>query len=159
MGMDVMQLSFKDGELPVNPLITPTGTTTASPYYGGQPAAMNTDGTCILALGATPAYLGVFKNSSWEDLQNGNAGIVHGASKVAFFNGSNEQDSTVNSLTVEGAPYDTTLTWAAADYLYVNHTTGLWTNVSSSNGTAKGIVVKAPTSTDGTMHAYLFSVV
>ena len=159
MGMDVMQLSFKDGELPVNPLITPTGSTTASPYFGGQPLAINTDGTVILALGSTPKYIGVAKNSSWEDLQNGNAVVVGGASKVVFFNGSNEQDSTVNGVTVEGAPYDTTLTWANGDYLYVANATGLWTNVSTSNGTPKGIVVKAPTSTDGTMHAYMFSVV
>lgn len=160
MGMDIMQLGFKDGELAVNPLITPTGTTTASPYFGGQPVAMHTDGTVILALGSTPKYLGMAKNSSYEDVANGNAVVVSGASKVVFMNGSNEQESvTPQGVTVEGAPYDTTLTWAPGEYLYIGNTDGLWTNVSTSNGTPKGIVVKAPSATDGTMHAYMFMVV
>ena len=159
MGMDAMFLNFKDGELPIQPTIVPGGTTISSPYFGGQPAAIYTDGTVVLALGATPLYIGLFKNSSWEDMLNGNATIVSGASKVALFNGSNEIDSVVNGVTIEGAPYDTSLTWANGDYLYVNHTTGLWSNVSASNGTAKGIVVKCPTSIDGTLHAYMFMVV
>jgi hypothetical protein len=160
MGMDIMQLGFKDGELPINPLITPTGTTTASPYFGGQPLAINTDGTVILALGSTPKYIGMAKNSSYEDASNGNATVVSGASKVVFLNGSNEVDSvTPQGLTVEGAPYDATLTYTAGDYLYIANGSGLWTNVSSSNGTPKGIIVKPPSSTDGTMHAYMFMVV
>ena len=159
MGMDIMFLSFKDGEIPVNPSIVVGGTGANSPYFGGQPAAISTSGQAILALGATPAYLGMFKNSSFEDLQNGNASIVHGASKVVFMNGSVEVDTVVNGVTVEGAPYDTALTYAAADYLYVTAATGLWTNVSAGNGTAKGIVTKPATTTDSTMHAYMFSVV
>ena len=159
MGMDILFLSFKDGELPVNPSIVVGGSGANSPYYGGQPAAISTSGQTILALGTTPAYLGMFKNSSFEDLQNGNSTVVHGASKVIFMNGSNEVDTVVNGVTVEGAPYDTAQTYAAADYLYVDHTTGLWTNVSSGNGTTKGIVTKPASTTDSTMQAYMFSVV
>jgi len=159
MGMDIFFLSFKDGEIPVQPNIVAGGTGANSPYFGGQPAAINSSGQAILALGATPAYLGMFKNDSFTDLQNGNAAIVHGASKVVFMNGSIETENVVNGVTVEGAPYDTTQTYAAANYLYVNNATGLWTNQSGGNGTAKGIVVKPATATDSTMHAYMFSCV
>ena len=159
MGMDIMFLSFKDGEIPVNPLIVVGGSTINTPYFGGMPAAIHTTGQAILALGGTPAYLGMFKNSSYEDLLNGNATIVHGASKVVFMNGSNEVDTIVNGVTVEGAPYNTALTYVAGEYLYVTAATGLWTNSSGGNGTPKGIITKPATSTDSTMQAYMFSVV
>ena len=156
MGMQILQMGFKDEGFTVDPLLA------ANSYFGGQPVAINALGQATLATsgGGTPLYVGMFKNSHFEDAQNGKATVVSGASKIQFMNGSDQvenQDPAGN--TIEGAPYDTTLTYAAGEYLYINKTTGLWTNVSAGNGTAKGIIVKPATSTDSVMDAYMFSVV
>ena len=157
MGMDIQQLSFKDGEIPVNPLVAPGGAGDNTPWFGGQPATLNATGQAILAKdGATTKWLGVFKNASVEDTANGNTTIVHGASKVVFFNGSNQIDDEDSSGSiVEGTPYDDTLTYAAGEYLYIQ-ASGLWTNVVT--GPPRGIITQAPTAQSGNMAAYLFSV-
>lgn len=155
MGMQILQLSFKDGNIPLDPLVAANG------YFGGMPAAINALGQATLATsgGGSPAYIGMFKNSQYEDAQNGNVTIVFGASKVMFMNGSDQVENTDPAgNTIEGAPYDTTQTYANAQYLYIDHLTGKWTNQSAGNGTAKGIITKAPTSTDSTMEAYMFAV-
>lgn len=155
MGMDILQLSFKDGEFAVDPNLA------ANSYFGGMPAAINTDGTATLATsgGGSPLYIGMFKNSHYEDAQNGKATVVAGASKVQFMNGSNQVDTTDPAgATIEGAPYDTTQTYVNGQYLYINKTTGLWTNQSSGNGTAKGIITLAPSSTSSIMEAFMFMV-
>ena len=147
MGMDILQLLFKDGDIPMDPA-TPA-------YFGGQPAAIGANGA-TLAIAEDAKYIGMMKNSSYEDQKNGNVTIVHGG-KVVFINGSNEIDSVINGATVEGAPYDTTLTYGAGDYLWIQATTGLWKNTGTA-GREKGIVIKPATGTDGNMEAYMFSV-
>ena len=152
MGMDIQQLTWKDGEIALDPAIV------ALPgYFGGQPAMLNVNGQATPALGASPTYIGMFKNSWSEDSKNGNVTIIPGGNKVIFFNGSNQIDSQDESGNIqEGAPYNTALTYANAEYLYIDPATALWTNVL--NGTPKGIITKAPTATDGSLVAYMFMV-
>jgi len=157
MGMDIQQLSFKDGEIPVRPTVNPAGTGADSPWFGGQPATIDANGQAILAKdGSTSKFLGCFKNASVEDTQNGNTTIVHGASKVVFFNGSNQiADLDDSGSTVEGAPYNDALTYTPGEYLYID-ANGLWSNVVL--GPPRGIITKAPNAQDGNMAAYIFSV-
>jgi len=150
--MDVMQLTWKDGEIPLN-----TALVLATGYFGGQPAMINSSGQATLATGGSPTYIGMFKNCWTEDSKNGNVTIIPGGTKVIFFNGSNSIDVTDEAgNTIEGAPYDTTLTYDEGEYLYINATTALWQNAAV--GTAKGIIIKAPTATDSSLIAYMFMI-
>jgi len=144
MGVRESQLVFKDGEIPMDPA--------SDAYYGGQPAKIGAAGAS-LAKSEDAAYIGIMKNSSYEDNKNGNVTIIYGG-KVTFLNGSDQIDSVINGETVEGAPYDTTLTWNAGDYLYIA-SSGLWSNTGTS-GKEKGIIIRPATSVDGSMDAYMF---
>lgn len=155
MGMQIQQLGYKTDGFTVDPLLA------ANSYFGGMPAAINALGQATLATsgGGSPAYIGMFKNSHYEDAQNGKSTIVSGNSAVQFMNGSDQIENTDPAgATIEGAPYDTTQTYAAAQYLYIDHVTGKWTNQSAGNGTAKGIIVKPATSTDSVMDAFMFAI-
>jgi hypothetical protein len=105
------------------------------------------------------SIIGVFKNSSFQDRQNGNATILSGVCRLKFINGSGSADNTdPNGNVIEGAPYDTTITFAPGDKIYVN-AAGLWTNVSGGAGTAKGIVVKGQSTSDDSVEVYFMPVV
>ena len=144
MGMDILQLVFKDGEIPMDPA--------SGAYYGGAPAAIGANGAALAVIDAAK-FIGVFKNSSYEDAQNGNCTIVYGG-KIVLLNGSNQIDSVVNGVTVEGAAYNTALTYNAGDYLYITVTSGLWTNVAGT--VPRGIVISPASGTNGNMEAYMF---
>ena len=146
MGVDIKQITYKDGEIPMDPA--------SEAYFGGQPAKIGAAGASLLKT-ETGTYIGIFKNSSYEDAKNGNVTIIR-SGKVEFLNGSNAIDSVINGQTVEGAPYDTTKTYAAGEYLYID-ANGKWSNTGTA-GRERGIIVRPATASDGSMEAYLFDV-
>jgi hypothetical protein len=153
MGMEVLEGGIRLGELPLD-----TTDIVNNPYYGGQPAAIETTGLVRLAKNTDDqAFVGMFAVSSYEDSQNGNATIIIPPAYVRFINGSVSQDtqpSTAPTTTVEGAPYDTTISFQPSNLLYIG-TAGLWVN----NGTAgqeKGIVTKGNTSADDAVEAIMW---
>lgn len=159
MGMNLAFGSFRDGENPCDPLVL-SGSVT---YFGGQPASILADGSITLTVTANLKYIGVLHNSSFEDTKIGNAAVIPGPAKITLINGSNAEDPTVGVTTVEGAPYDTNLTYAAGDLLYIS-ATGFWQNTSAAalntNGlgvTPKAIVISPATATNGNMDIYLLS--
>jgi len=160
MGANKALGGFRDGELPLDAGVLNNSVT----YYGGQPASIvvASGGLTLTKSGATSYLGGVFANSSYEDVQNGNGTILYGGSKITLINGSNNVDTTIPGVgTVEGAPYDTTQTYAYGDLLYIT-AAGLWTNQSASgigtNGaaaSAKAIVLNPATANNGNMDIYL----
>ena len=150
MGMEWLNGGMRIGELPLD--LTDAA---SNPYFGGQPAQMGTSGLKLAKANDDQSFVGVFLNSSYEDSQNGNATIISGQAYVRFLNGSISQDSpTPQGTTVEGAPYDTSLTFATGDKLYID-ANGKWTNVANA-GRQKGIVTKGNSATDDAVEAILF---
>jgi hypothetical protein len=154
MGVIQIQNTFQDGELPIN--LTDSAPT-VHPYYGGQPATIDANGARLALSGDQKKMIGVFKNCSYEDRQNGNVTILSGASKLRFINGSVSQDNTdPQGNVVEGSPLDPSVTLGPSDFLYIN-ATGFWTNIGTA-GQEKGIVVKGQSVNDDSVEAYLFPV-
>lgn len=150
MGMEWLNGGMRIGELPLD--LTDVAT---NPYFGGQPAQIGAAGLKLAKANDDQSFVGCFLNSSFEDSQNGNATIITGVSYVRFVNGSISQDSpTPSGATVEGAPYDTALTFSIGDKLYID-ANGKWTNVANA-GRQKGIVTKGNTATDDAVEAILF---
>jgi hypothetical protein len=151
MGMQVLQAKFFDGDLPLDV------TNAQTAYFGGQPVRITPTGVSVSV--GDLNYIGVAKNSRFEDALNGKATVVRGF-KGQLLNGSDQIDTTVNSQTVEGLPYDSSQSYAEGDLLYINATSGLWTKVQSSGSPttakAKGIVTRAPSGSDDSMEAYFF---
>jgi len=160
MGADTLFVSYRDGELPLDAAVMAGSVT----YFGGQPAAITTTGTVTLCKTGAASYIGVFKNSSYEDIKNGSANVLGGASKIVLINGSNSIDTVIGGSTVEGAPFDTSQTYNSADLLYIS-ATGFWTNQVGSgintnsvgSATPKAIVVSPANATNGNMEIYLLT--
>jgi hypothetical protein len=156
MGVTQLQGGYQDGELPLNMTDSAQG---VHPYYGGQPATIDANGVRLALVADETAIIGVFKNSSYQDRQNGNATILGGVCRLKFINGSGSADNTdPNGNVIEGAPYDTTITFNPGDKIYVS-AAGLWTNVSGGAGTAKGIVIKGQNTSDDSVEVYFMPVV
>lgn len=153
MGLEVLQGGMLIGELPAD-----IADMTANPYFGGAPIAMQNTGLTRLAKATDDqVFIGLAQNSSFEDSTNGNCTVVAGNAYVRFIDGSvsqDEQPSTQPTETVEGAPYDTTLTFVPGDKLYIA-ASGLWTNVAAA-GKEKGIVTKGNTSADDAVEAIMY---
>jgi len=153
MGMEVLQGGMRPGELPLD-----TVDIVSNPYFGGAPAAMQATGLVRLAkAGDAAAFLGMFAVSSYEDATNGNATIVVPPAYVRFINGSVSQDtqpSVAPTSTVEGAPYDTSVTFVPGNLLYIG-AAGLW-EATGTAGQEKGLVTKGNTSADDAVEAIMW---
>src|SRR5580765_6187609 len=123
MGLQVLQAKYLDGDLPLDT------TNAQASYFGGQPLRITPTGISVSV--GDQNYIGVAKNSRFEDALNGKATVVRGF-KGQLLNGSDQIDSIVNNQTVEGLPYDSAQAYAEGDLLYINATTGLWTKVQAS---------------------------
>lgn len=152
MGVRLLQGGFRDGEIPLN-----SGDAVTNPFYGGQPATIDASGARLAKSADQKKFIGVFAVSSYEARKTGVVTILAGAGRFQFTVGSASQD-VANDLgdTVEGAPYDTTVTFTAGDLLYIS-STGKWTNTGTA-GQEKGIVIKGQTSQDDSVIAYIFPV-
>jgi hypothetical protein len=155
MGVSQLQGGFQDGELPLNMTDSAQG---VHPYFGGQPATIDASGVRLCLSGDEKKFIGVFKNSSYQDRQNGNATILGGICRLKFINGSISADNTdPNGNVIEGAPYDTTVTFAPGDKIFIS-ATGLWTNTGTA-GQEKGIVIKGQSTSDDSVEVYMMPVV
>ena len=102
-------------------------------------------------------FIGLFAVSSYEDLKNGNTTIISGGGLVKLTNGSVSQDSTTSTGTVvEGAPYDTSVTFAPGNGVYIA-AGGLLTNTGVP-GQAIGVVVKGQGTNDDSVEFYMFPI-
>lgn len=132
--------------------------TASATYYGGSPAMMSTAGTVELAtrtkLLSSGSYVGIFYNTSVVDAltEGDKATFLAGTCVLTFMKATPNTNNSV--LNVEGSagvasddyPYDTTLTWAPGDKLYLGATTsGTWSNVNSGTDEALGVVLVAGT--------------
>lgn len=150
MGMTWLNGGQRIGDLPLD-----VADLASNPYFGGQPAQVGTAGLKLAKADDDQSMVGVFLNSSYEDLQNGNGTIITGTAYVRFLNGSVSLDSpTPQGTAVEGAPYDTAITFVAGNKLYID-ANGKWTNVANA-GREKGIVLKGNTANDDAVEALLF---
>jgi hypothetical protein len=150
MGLEVLQGGFRVGELAMD-----VADAVTNPYFGGQASAIESTGLVRLAKAADAnAFLGLYQNSSFEDGQNGNATVVVPPAYVRMLNGSISQDSPVNGQIVEGAPYDTTISFVPSNLLYIA-ASGLWSNTGVA-GQEKGIVTKGNTSADDAVEAIVW---
>lgn len=151
MGIQILQVKYLDGDLPLDV------TNAMTAYFGGQPLRITTTGVSVSV--GDLQYIGVAKNSRFEDALNGKVTVIRGF-KGQLLNGSDQIDTVVNGQTVEGLPYDNAQSYAEGDLLYINATSGLWTRVqgagSPTTAKAKGIVTKAPSGTDDSLEAYFF---
>jgi hypothetical protein len=155
MGVIQSQGGFQDGEMPLN---MTDSAPTVHPYFGGQPATIDGNGVRLALSGDEASFIGVFKNSSYQDRQNGNATVLGGICRLKFVNGSVSADNTdPNGNVIEGAPYDTTITFSPGDHIYIN-ATGFWTNTGTA-AQAKGIVVKGQNTSDDSVEVYLMPAV
>jgi len=152
MGVRLLQGGFRDGEIPLD-----STDAASNPFYGGAPATIGASGAKLAKSATQKAFIGVFAVSSYEARKTGVVTILAGAGRFQFLVGSASQD-VANDLgdTVEGAPYDTTVTFAAGEFLYIS-ATGKWTNTGVV-GQEKGIVIKGQTSQDDSVIAYVFPV-
>ena len=125
---------FKNGEYNAATGIT---------YYGGSPAAMDTDGyltlcTSDVTTGAT-AYVGVFANSNLVDWQKSSTGTVQRAT-VYFGSFSTVLYEGTRDTYADGLPYTSGDSWVEADPLYVG-ADGKWTNTDPGSGKQRGVVM------------------
>jgi hypothetical protein len=141
---------YRDGDIPLDV----TDRTTA--YFGGQPLQIRSSGAS-LAVGDLK-YCGVALNSRFEDAKNGKVTILRGF-KGMLENGSDQVETVVDTVTVEGLPYDNNVSYVEGDLLYIK-TSGLWTNATNAGSPAspkaKAIVTRAPSGNDDSMEAYFF---
>ncbi len=152
MGMELLNGGYRDGELALD---VADAASSANPYFGGQPAQIGANGAKLCKQADEAGCIGVFQNSSFEDLKNGNTTVVTGTSKVRFINGAVGQDNQDEAgNVVEGAPFDTGVTFAVGDDLFID-SNGKWAR-TGTGGQRKGIVLKAPVATDDTLEAYFF---
>jgi hypothetical protein len=150
-----MGVEWLNGGMRIGDLALDTTDAATNGYFGGQPAQIGANGLKLAKAANDQTFVGVFQNSSFEDLQNGSATLLTGVCYLRFINGSVSQDSpTPTGQVVEGAPYNTSLTFNPGDKIYID-ANGLWTNVANA-GTEKGIVTKGNTGSDDAVEVILF---
>jgi len=153
MGLNLKNGCFRDGERVLNRTDAAT-----NKYFGGQPLCSDSNGVRLAKAADRAIFSGLAAVSSYEDLKNGNVTIISGDGLVQVTNGSASQDTTdpVGNI-VEGAPYDTTVSFVQGNGVYIS-ATGFLTNTGAA-GTAIGTVVKTQDANSGSFDFYLFPTV
>lgn len=142
MGMNFEFFSFKDGSIPLSTDIQ-DGVDVAQGFAAGQPVAVvpasgtRTAGIALAVAnpdtGAVSGYVGVAKTSRSIMKKEGVASYIYGASKVEFFDNS-------DNIADDGSPLESGVNFAIGDYLYIS-VNGKWTNQApGADATPKGIV-------------------
>lgn len=149
MGMRLCFNHIRDGEEPLSAV-----TTTA--YPAGAPLRVITDGLA-LCTGILAGYVGCALSTRANAAASGGgqASYFPGAGKVEMFDNSANDANDV-------APYDTALTYAVGNLLYVDNT-GKWSNSTPGTGVvdaaaiARGKVVRVVTAgVGGSFRANMF---
>lgn len=152
MGMQWLNGGMRVGDLPLNMMDSAPA---VHPYFGGSPLAIDASGLRLALAADDQKFVGVAVCSSSEDRKNGNASFVTGTAYLRFMNASVSADSPdASGNVVEGAPYDTALTFVPSDLIYID-ANGKWTNVAAA-GKEKGIVVKGNTVADDSIEVILY---
>jgi hypothetical protein len=112
-------------------------------YYGGSPAKIDTSGyleLCTSDVSGTSAFVGIFANSSLNDWGNRSTATTQLATVYTLPFAAVLTTGTKDTY-ADAYPYDTTLTWHAADNVYVG-SDGKWTNViPAANAICRGKVM------------------
>lgn len=159
MAVDILFFGgFKDGEILLD---SAYAISTPAPYVGGQPACLTPTGA---RLSLTPDIIGVFKNSSVEDLKGDvqvaetlPAGtimttVIWGDNKLKFFKEGAEAKPFKDTPTTGG-------TYIVNQGLYVD-TDGLWDNaaaVADDTPSFKVIAVIGEPATPDALEVYGFA--
>lgn len=165
MGARYHFITYRDGEEVYDSTNDPT-------YAAGQPAAIVAGGGVGVSVGGTDdKFVGIHTNPSTVDAANGNVSIWGGFVKCDLFDNTAGPSNvapagtTTSGVTGDGAPFDTTKSYARGDLLYINPN-GLWTNEAvggsgnppSAGSAVHGIVVTAPASATDTMVAIFWGI-
>lgn len=124
--------------------------TTTNTYVGGAPAGLRSVGAYGTL--SDTRYVGIMKNDRATDVANGKCTIYFGANKMKIWKGISGTDTSADAT----CPFDTTVTWAIGDQLYIRNmaTYAQWSNVNYNSGISHGVVTKAPASATDTMEAW-----
>ena len=150
MGMKMLQPGFRDGVIPLDVTYAATHA-----FFGGAPLIMTPTGARLATAATRNGFIGFAAVSSFEALKNGNITVIAGAPKVAFMSSSPSQANVdpVSGVTAEGAPFDTSVTFANGDKWYIG-VAGLITNVTDA-GKSIGITTKGQGTNDDSIEGYM----